>query len=246
MKHQLISKILGITLFAMIGAVLMAASLAQAQAYSAGVNFLVGVPKGEFRDNIDNQGFGLGGHVGYHFGQSPFMAGLDLGFMIYGSETRKERFSTTIPDVTVDVETTNNIFLGHFLLRMQAPHGTFRPYIDGVIGMHYLFTETDIRDENDIFDETIASSTNQEDVAFSYGTGGGLLFQVHKANPNEVGEKKKLQEVLIDFRVRYLFGSESEYLKKGSIRREGGAVIYDVITSRTDILNVRLGVVFVF
>ena len=221
------------------------ASQAAAQNISAGVNFLVGAPKGDFKDNVENAGFGIGGHIGYRFGQSPFMAGLDLGYMIYGSETRTEPFSTTIPDVFVRVETTNNIFLGHFLLRMQAPYGKIRPYIDGVLGMHYLFTQTAIKDENRTDDETIASTTNQDDVAFSYGTGGGLMVQVHRAKKKETG-KDGLQEVLVNFRIRYLFGSESEYLKEGSIRRENGAVIYDLITSRTDMLTFQLSVIFGF
>lgn len=82
-------------------------------------------------------------------------------------------------------------------------------------------------------------------MAFSYGTGGGLLLQLYRANEQEAGEDK-LREVLLDFRIRYLFGSESEYLKKGSIRRQNGAVVYDLITSRTDLLTIQLGVVFGF
>ena len=82
-------------------------------------------------------------------------------------------------------------------------------------------------------------------MAFSYGTGGGLMVQVHRAKKKETG-KDGLQEVLVNFRIRYLFGSESEYLKEGSIRRENGAVIYDLITSRTDMLTFQLGVIFGF
>ena len=47
------------------------------------------------------------------------MIGADLAFMIYGSETRQEPFSLTIPDVTVEVETSNNIVLLHALARLQ-------------------------------------------------------------------------------------------------------------------------------
>lgn len=218
-----------------------------AQEISAGLNLLLGVPLGEFSDNVENAGFGLGGHLAFQLGQSPLHAGFDLGLMIYGSETRREPFSTTIPDVTVEVETTNNLAFGHFLLRMQAPRGVFRPYIDGVLGIHYLFTETEIRDEDDPAEEPIASSTNQEDVAFSYGTGAGLMLRVYekKASTHEKSSRS-LKSVLLDFRVRHLFGSESDYLKRGSIRREGGRVIYDLQHSRTDVLTFQLGTLFSF
>jgi len=41
-------------------------------------------------------------------------ANFSLGFLVYGSETREESFSITVPDVLLNVTTTNNIFLCHF------------------------------------------------------------------------------------------------------------------------------------
>ena len=93
----------------------------------------------------------------------------------------------------------------------------FRPYLDGLIGMHYFFTETQVRDEDDFVEEPIASTTNQSDIAFSYGAGGGVMFLVHQKR-----EGSKSTEVLIDFRVRYLLGGEATYLKEGSITRQNG------------------------
>ncbi len=60
------------------------------------------------------------------------------------------------------------------------------------------------------------------------------------------GGGSKLTEVLIDFRVRYSFGGEATYLKKGSITRENVTAIIDPLRSRTDLLTYQLGLVFTF
>ena len=211
-----------------------------AQDFQAGINFLLGQPKGEFKENVEDLGFGIGGMFAFRPGKSPVMIGVDVEYMLYGSATRQAPFSHTIPDVTVEVETRNNILLTHAMLRLQGNSGVFRPYLDGLIGMHYFFTETTVRDEDD-FVEPIASTTNQQDIAFSYGAGSGVMFLVHQ---EERGSK--LTEVLIDFRVRYSFGGEATYLKKGSITRENGTAIIDPLRSRTDLLTYQFGLVFTF
>lgn len=213
-----------------------------AQDFQVAVNFLLGQPKDEFKENVEDFGFGIGGMFAFRPGNSPLLIGVDVEYMIYGSETRKVPFSLTIPDVTVEVETRNNILLTHALLRLQGNSGIFRPYLDGLIGMHYFFTETKVSDEDDFGEEPIASSLNHQDVAFSYGAGGGIMFLVHQKRE----EGSKLMEVLIDFRVRYSFGGEATYLKRGSITRENGTAIIDPLRSRTDLLTYQLGVVFSF
>lgn len=53
--------------------------------------------------------------------------------------------------------------------------------------------------------------------------------------------------ILIDLRLRYLMGTEADYLKKGAIERnDDGSIIYNIHTSRTDFLMPFIGVSFVF
>lgn len=193
-------------------------------------------PQGEFRDNLDNAGFGIGFGGLYRLPQSPVLIGANVAVLSYGDETRSEPFSTTIPDVTVEVTTTHSIAQGHLMLRLSPPAGSIRPYIDGLIGFNYLWTETKIEDEDD--DEEIASSKNQDDATFSYGAGGGLLFRVYQ-RPAE--RSSSVRAVFIDLQTRYIAGGEAEYLKKGSIRRVGPDLVYDLRKSRTDLLTVTLG-----
>jgi len=205
-------------------------------------HFLLGFPQGEFKDNVDRIGYGVSGEFLYSFGPTPVKIGASLGFLIYGRETREEPFSTTIPDVTVDVTTSNNILLGHFLLRLQPRVGAIRPYLDGLVGFNYLFTQTEIKSQM----QDVATSTNFDDFAFSYGGGGGIMIKVYDGTKKTKPSKGRFAAVLVDVRVRYLKGSKAEYLKEGSIGREDTEVTYDVIESNTDLLTVQIGAIIEF
>lgn len=208
----------------------------QAQDFQLGIDFTAAIPKGEFKKNIDSNGYGIGTQFLFGIKKSPFLVGADLGFVTYGAEEFRQSLSETIPEVRVKVRTTNNILLSHFLLRAQKREGTVRPYIDGLVGLKYLYTRTSVT--NDFNDEAFASSNNFSDSTFSYGVGGGAQFLL--AN---TGGKR---DILLDMKVRYLKGSNAEYLKKGSIVRGGGQVFFDTLSSRTDLVTVQIGVTFRF
>lgn len=207
---------------------------------SGGISFAVASPQNEFNDNVDNSGFGglIEGFV--HMPGSPVAFGLGLGYLNYGHETRREPFSTTIPDVTVDVETDNAMVMGHFIVRLQQRAGAFAPYVDGLVGFNYIYTDTEIKNEKD--DEVIAESTNLDDWAFNYGAGGGLMVYLLSLD----GNSAEPGSLYLDFKVRYLAGSEADYLKEGSIIRENGKVIYDMNSSRTDLMLYQIGVAVSF
>lgn len=210
-------------------------------AQSAGLNFTLGFPQGEFENNVKRTGFGVSGHFLLFTPtiKNPFSLGLNLGFINYGSESRAEPFSTTIPDVIVDVDRSNNIFNFHFLMQVVLPEGIIRPYAEALFGGAYIFTETSIKSRGT---EEVASSTNFDDFAWSYGAGGGLLFQVYSSDVPE----SKVSSVFIDLKIRYLYGSEAEYLKQGSVKISNGRVAYNVSKSKTDLLTSHLGVVVYF
>ena len=209
--------------------------------FDAGVNIGIAVPQGEFRDTIDRNGFSFSGTGLIRPGLVPVKFGIELGYINYGSEKRREPFSYTIPDVRVRVERTNNIFLGHMLVRLQQDAGTISPYLDGLVGFNYLWTTTKIRDADNF--EEITSSKNLDDIAFSYGLGGGIMFNVYEARTpvTDIGK------IYIDLKVRYLYGGEAEYLKEGAVSIDEYAnVSYDISKSTTDLMLYQIGVVFSF
>lgn len=209
--------------------------------FKIGGNFTLGFPQNEFNENVENIGLGGTGHFAFNFPESPVSLGASIGFMIYGSETREEPFSLTIPDVFVDVTTTNNILLGHLFMRLQPPQGAVLPYLDGLIGFNYLWTETRVSDQDRFDDDEIASTKQLDDITFSYGVGGGLMIRVYEA-PRKQNRKHNLLAVYIDLGMRYLKGGEAEYLKEGSIEIIDSDVIYHISKSTTDIITGHIGV----
>lgn len=217
---------------------------AQTDQFNFGLNFSLLSPQGEFKKNVDRFGFGLAGNFKYDFTRLPFSTGVGLGFGIYGSETRDEPFSSTIPDVMVEVQTTNNILFGHLILQFKPFKGTFQPYLEGLYGFNYLFTETNINDVDEEFDE-VTSSKNLSDFTSSYGFGIGLMLRL--VDNIQMGEQQeRTGQVFLDFKIKNLTGGKAEYLKEGSIHREGQSVTYDISRSNTDLLTYQLGVVFGF
>lgn len=209
--------------------------------------FTVGIPTGEFDDNIEGLGFGGNIYVGAVFPTAPFSIGLDLGFLVYGRDTRNVPFSTTVgPAVTVDVVTTNSIVQPHLVLRLQPPSGLVRPYLDGLLGFKYLFTESRVRDED--FrdnDGDIASTTNFDDLAFSGGVGGGLYIRVARGNGNS------FRSISIDLGLQYLMGQEAQYLAEGPLvdDNENGRLDraeLDIRRSTTTLLQPQVGIAVTF
>jgi hypothetical protein len=212
-----------------------------AQNWQGGIGFQVGLPTGEYKDQVDQTGVGIGGDFLWSPHGAPFGIGLSVNWFQIGHESREEPFSTTIPDVTVDVETENDLAQFMLLMRFQPKKGDLIPYAEGLVGLNYLYTQTTIKNASN--NEDVASSTNLDDHAFAYGLGGGALIKVYD------GKKKKNArpvQVFIDLNFRYTLGGEADYLKEGSIRREDGQVEYDVSQSKTNIAIIRLGVTAAF
>jgi len=214
--------------------------------FQVGLNFMVGLPQNEFEKHVDNNGYGGSGYFMYRIPQTPIHAGAALGFLIYGSDTREVPWGYGVP-VWVDVTTTNSILMGHLFARIQPAQGMFRPYLDGLFGFNYLSTKTSVENQEESEDDDeIASSTNYDDAAGSYGYGGGLMFRVYQARPDQV-EGGKTVGIWVDFGIRSMKGGEAEYLKEGSITEDAnGNFVYDVQRSTTDLLTWHLGVVFTF
>jgi hypothetical protein len=111
------------------------------KAQQAGINLSLALPQGEFGEQVDNIGFGLSGEFLFLSPKprSPFGLGLNIGYYVYGMESRKEPWSLTIPDVFLDVERTNNLLNFHVVFELGLPKGRIRPYVQGLFGGSYLY-----------------------------------------------------------------------------------------------------------
>lgn len=211
-----------------------------AKRFQSSLSFNVGMPLGEFDENIDKTALGFDLNFGMRMGKSPFILGIDLGYLNYGKDSRYESLYL-IPDMVVNVVNSYDILQGHMFLRFQPiDHGPVRPYVDFLAGVNYLRAETSIEDDD--WDEDDISSVNYEDTAFSYGLGGGMMVRFGGRD----ARKKSAVEFLLDLRVRYILGGRAEYLKEGSIVVEDQEVTYYVYESKTDLLSFQIGVAMTF
>src|SRR5512143_3400029 len=150
-----------------------------------GIQLMLVFPRGDFQKNVDDLAFGACGEIGYAIPMTPLAVGLQGGFATYGSNTYTVPFSETVGVVNVDVTSSNDMGLGHLFVRLQPDRGSFRPYIDGLLGISFFTTSSSVKNRST--GEEIASSTNESDVAFSYGARGGIAYRVYTSTANEAG-----------------------------------------------------------
>ena len=189
-------------------------------------------PQGEFGDFVDD---GWGGGVHYihkldHEGL--FGIRVDGSFINYGHERFRVPLSSTIGGrVSVDVSTTNNIaFLG-VGPQFGAPTGVLRPYVNGFVGVSYIYTSTSVRGDDS--SEPFASDTNYDDATFAYGGGAGLYIPV-RSGPTPIS---------IDAGLTYRRNGTAQYLTEGGIvDNPDGTITLHPIRSDTDLLTFHLGV----
>lgn len=217
-----------------------------AQEFHAELDLNIGAPQGEFNDNLDRIGWGLGLMGGYKFEYSPVLIGLDFGFMNFGSDLKEEPLSPNIPDMRVEVRNSYNLLHGDLLLRFIGPPTVFRPYVDGLIGFNYFFTETTVEERGTGRDE-IMRDTNYDDVTLSYGLGAGLNLRLYQYTGfhDERGPGTPAA-LYLNASARYMFGRNAEYMSKGSVEIEDGDVFYNVHESATNLLYFKLGIVLQF
>jgi hypothetical protein len=217
--------------------ILLLASLTMAQ--TAGVSFMLGYPQGDFRKNVDQLGFGfqIQGMFWTPTHERPYTIGIDGGYLVYG-QTDESREWPGFPGVYLRLNRTNSMANLHLVLQVSPFFGTVRPYAEGLFGGSYIWTTSEVRNENG--DQQIASSTNYDDYTWSYGGGGGILFKLAE-------KLNKVSALYLDLKVRYLFGTEASYLTEQSITVNSlGQTIYHAKRSTTDFFTFHIGVVAYF
>ena len=189
-------------------------------------------PQGEF-GNFVNGGFGGGAHYLLRVDRDGWLGlRVDGSILNYGHERQQVLLSPTIGGrIGVDLTTNNNIaFLGAGP-QIGLPTGSFRPYLNGFVGVSYIFTESSVGGTSSGYE--FASTTNYDDASFAYGGGAGLYIPVgHGRNP-----------VSIDAGLQYRHNGQAEYLVEGGITdHPDGSITLHPIRSETNLWNFHIGV----
>ncbi len=228
--------------FALVLPLLLTAPEARAQHWPEFSGSIVAaIPQGSFARHMSAPGFGFGGSLAEQIPGLPLLVGVDGAVLVYGLDTRDWPFEHYFGG-DVDAVTTNGIAMGHFLVRLQDVTRAVSPYADVLVGVKYLFTETRIDgDPWDFGPDPLRSTLPFDDLAFSYGMGGGVRMQL---TTGRLGKDGPYGRVTVHAGIRYLFGSTAEYLQRGSITVEDDDLVYEVGRSRTDMLVPQFGVSF--
>jgi hypothetical protein len=198
----------------------------------AGGSFIYGQPQGEFGRQVDDA---LGGNAFYlHALDEDGIFGIrvEAGFLNYGYERQRMPLSSSVGDrILVDLVTTNNIAFVGVGPQIGLPNGKLRPYLNGFVGLSYLYTSSSLRGSGS--GESFAETTNFDDATFAYGAGAGLYIPLrHGVAP-----------ISLDLGATYRNAGQAAYLREGDIEDlpDGGIVLYPR-HSDTDVLDFHIGV----
>jgi hypothetical protein len=203
-----------------------------------------GFAQGAFGDNLDRPIPGILFSFGGRTPNLPLVLTTEIGWMNYGFDNYLNvRYNDTAPVSIVNIEMANNILMTHLAARFFPYEGKISPYIDALIGFKYLssnvFIESDaIVDDNNfitiIDDGRILTSSTFSSFTLSYGFGAGVDVVVFEGLKNG-------GTLSINLGVRYLFGSEADYLSENSIQAGTNSILFEQIESDTDMLIPKLG-----
>lgn len=203
-----------------------------------GIAFQAGFPQGDF---VGETSFGATFFGGVGLPNLPVVLGADFGFLI-GDGDRKTLEETAVSSVVAAA--SSDIAMLHFVARLQAATGRFRPFLDALIGFKHLEARTtvnehfnDFGDPNDcVFTDCVRPIDNKKissDVALSYGVGAGLDVRIYTGAGVQVS---------IVLGARYLFGEKAKYVIPSSIRIiDADTVEFETVRSRTDLVTTQLG-----
>jgi hypothetical protein len=203
------------------------------------------VPQGDFADNVDDLGIGVTALLGGRIPGSPLTLGTEIGFLNYGTAEQLQVFNLAdVPVEVLDVGISTNMVLGHLVARLQPSVGAFQPYIEGLAGVKFFSTRTGV--EGDFIidgrygtDNNFDAVANVNDWAFSLGGGAGLDLALFSGPMGFEGERGS---VALNLGVRYLFGTEAEYVSRAGIRQVEGQLLFEVRESRTDLIMPTAGI----
>jgi hypothetical protein len=186
---------------------------------NAGVNLVVAVPVGEFRQHVDVAG-GLDVFGAFNLGGSGLALRLDGSYLIYGSD----HSLVAQPYYPVNITTTYSITSLGIGPQVTLGQGPVRLYGFGTVGFSYIWARSS---------DAFASGTDFDDWTGALQGGGGLLLNL----------RSRRVPIAIDLGARYLSNGDAWYVSPGDVvpQPNGDVVIYPV-RSRANLVMFHAGV----
>jgi hypothetical protein len=194
---------------------------------NAGVNLVVAVPVGEFRQNVDIAG-GLDVFGAFNLGRSGLALRLDGSYLIYGADNRL----VAQPFYPVSITTTYSITSFGIGPQLTLGQGPVRLYGFGTVGFSYIWARSSYGVDGCGCD-AFASGTDFDDWTGALQGGGGLLLNL----------RSRRVPIALDIGARFLSNGDARYVSPGDVvpQPNGDVVIYPV-RSKANLVMLHAGV----
>jgi opacity protein-like surface antigen len=167
-------------------------------------------PQGALRDSLQklgapDVGIGFDFKLGYYMAPVPVAFTLEGGAVFMGGESKELYTQSGLFRDTITVSTSTTQIPLNMSVRFMPDlaHWVF-PYVEGVVGINIHSSSFDLSQRR--FEEVRSQSDSRSDVAFNYGVGAGVSLKI----ADIVNLPNSLQRILLDVRMRYLFGDPLE------------------------------------
>lgn len=214
--HQIATARTATLAAAMFSLTLLTTGVAQAQSRQpvaltgrilVGGHLQVTQPRGDFANNTGN-GYGVNGDVLFRLDNNGIInLRADLGFVTYGSTTRRIDFANTGGLVKLDLKTSSNIFSMVAGPQIGGTAGPLSPYLAALGGFSVFWTESSVEGSSNSSNEAFASTTNASDAVLAYGAAAGAVVRVYNG----------ARPVRLDFGARYLRHDDVSYLNEARV-----------------------------
>lgn len=194
---------------------------------NAGINLVVAVPVGEFRQNVDVAG-GLDVFGAFNLGSSGLALRLDGSYLIYGSDNSL----VDQPYYPVSITTTYSITSFGIGPQVTLGQGPVRLYGFGTVGFSYIWARSSYG-VGGCGCDAFASGTDFDDWTGALQGGGGLLLNL----------RSRRVPIALDIGARYLSNGDAWYVSPGDVvpQPNGDVVIYPV-RSKANLVMFHAGV----
>lgn len=187
----------------------------------------LGIPLGEFDHTWGNTMVGLSANIAMPLRLLPLEFGYDFAWSRMGSEYSELRPSgsllTANPSRSVSVR--SNVYGHHALARLNPLRGHVRPYGEVMLGARNFVTRSTITTNSGMTDDE-----RDGQWVSSYGWAVGLMYGIGK-------------QVYVEGRVERLFNGKVDYVDPRTIAiANDGTVTYEKLNSRTESLQIQLGI----
>lgn len=225
---------------------LLDSAAAQKLHWFGGLNFMVGNPQGAYRDSLTklglpSTGYGFGLNAGYYLDPVPVAFVGEFGMLFSGRDyIQKLLQSPSGFTDTVDYESqVINIPLTAAVRIQPNIVNWVYPYVEGVVGMAISTSSYSITAKHAGSERT--ESKTSTDVNFKYGVGAGLSVKIAEI----ISLPHSLQRVLLDVRMRYLWGGSST-VTRYRVLENGSYEQYQTTFDPSNIIHFNIGFVAQF